>query len=275
MADSSVSGAGTYLYEHVPASLLLHDLRFSANAPKPGDRLPDFDLPTTSGIRFRSADVIGKKPLLLVTGSYTCPMTASSNPVLKALYQAFGDRIGFVMLHVREAHPGEHYDQARRVDEKLQHAQDLRMRDDLPWTIAIDTPDGQVHRLLDEKPNCAYLTDLDGTIVFRSLWVGDDGALRDALHAVAHGKVPRQRESQALIKPMAMGVGVLREVARQSGPRAQADLWRVAPPMALLGLIADLYRPLPPKWRGYAAIATAGLLAAALLTALSRARLRG
>ena len=34
-------------------------------------------------------------------------MTASAGPVLKRLYQEFGDRVAFGTLYVREAHPGE------------------------------------------------------------------------------------------------------------------------------------------------------------------------
>lgn len=109
---------GDYLYTHVTLELLSGDVSFSKDAPRPGDPLPGFDLPTTDGKRVRTDDFVGKRPLLLITGSFTCPMTASSNPKLQQLHQRFGSRIAFVMLHVREAHPGERYDQPHSFKER-------------------------------------------------------------------------------------------------------------------------------------------------------------
>ena len=208
--------------------------------------------------------------MLLVTGSYTCPMTASSNPLLKELHAEFGGDVRFVMLHVREAHPGEQREQPRSAEEKMRHAQDLQQRDQLPWPIAVDDPEGSVHQALDGKPNAAYLIDPDGVIVFRALWAGDQNSLRDALESVANGERPEPSESTHRLLPMARGVGVMREMLRQSGPRAEHDLWRAAPPMAVVARVADLYRPLRPEWRTFAALATLGGVAAALLSMVSR-----
>lgn len=263
--------ASDYVYEHVTSYVLSRDMNFGGDAPRPGERLPEFDLPTTDGRRFRTADVLGHKPLLLIMGSLTCPMTASSNPMLKELHAHFGDRIQFAMLHVREAHPGERREQPRSFDEKMQHARDLKRRDDLPWPVIVDDPDGRVHRAFDEKPNAAYLTDETGTIVFRALWAGDETGLRRALEHVARGERPSVPESRRRLAPMGRGIGMMREMTLRSGPRAQADLWRAAPPIAAVAWLADQYRPLPPLMRTVAAAATiaAGIAAVAVLTARS------
>ena len=177
--------AASYAYEHVSPDILSEDMAFRDGAPAAGDRLPEIDLPTVDGGRFRTAELIGRRPVLLVTGSLTCPMTASSNPLLKRLWSEFGSAVEFVTLYVREAHPGEHHDQAATAAEKRELARALKERDRLPWTVAVDGPDGSVHRSLDEKPNAAYLIDRDGTIVFRSLWAGDVRGLGRALESVA------------------------------------------------------------------------------------------
>lgn len=208
--------------------------------------------------------------MLLVTGSYTCPMTASSDPMLKRLHARFGGRIEFVLLHVREAHPGERFDQVDEAEQKRQHARALKERDELPWTVAVDGPSGTVHRVLDGKPNAAWLTDGHGEIVYRALWAGDVRGMTQALDAVARGERPPEAISNRRIVPMARGVGMMRESARRAGPRAGADLWRAAPPMALLAWVADLYRPLPPQWRTVAAVATIGVSVALLAAAISR-----
>lgn len=64
----------------VTPQVLFKDMAFSERAPRPGDRLPSFDLPLAHGGRLRSDDRIAAKPVLLVTSSLSCPMTASSDP---------------------------------------------------------------------------------------------------------------------------------------------------------------------------------------------------
>lgn len=269
-----MTSATEYLYDHVTRKVLMEDMSFSDSAPRPGDRLPTFDLPAVGGGRIRSADFVGRKPLLLVTGSYSCPMTASSDPILKQFHQEFGRDIDFVMLHVREAHPGERSEQPRSFEEKIEYAQALKTRDQLPWPIAVDHPEGTVHRALDEKPNAVWLTDRGGVIVYRGLWAGDDKGLEQALDAVVCGVMPPERESERRLAAMAMGVGKMREMTLLSGPRAAHDLWRAAPPMAAIAWLADLYRPLPPKWRTVAAVATLGIAVSAIATAAGRRRNR-
>lgn len=274
MAGTEAAEAGEirgYLYEHVTPRVLAEDMRFRDGALRPGDRLPGFDLPTADGGRFSTADWAGRRPVLLVTGSFTCPMTASSNPMLKRLHAEFGDRVEFVMLHVREAHPGERWEQTSALEEKTAHARALKERDGLPWTVAVDDPSGGVHRAhFDEKPNAAFLAGRDGEIVFRSLWAGDERGLRQALGSAARGERPRERESTRRMVPMAMGIGMMREMTRRAGPRAERDIWRAAPPMAALAWVADLYRPLPLQWRAYAAMATVALATASAIALLTR-----
>jgi hypothetical protein len=266
------SRARDYLYDHVTSKVLGEDLDFGDDAPGPGDRLPDFDLPTATGERVRSADFVGHEPLLLVFGSVTCPMTASSVPSLKRLYTRFGNRIVFLMVYVREAHPGENLPQPRTLEQKLEHARTLMKRDDIPWPIAVDDPEGRLHRAMDSKPNAAFLIDRGGQIVFRALWAGDERALRGALEAVAQGERPPRPESRRRFVPMAKGMGQMREVLHQAGPRAERDIWRAAPPMGVTAWTASLFRPLPPHWRTVAALASFALACGAVGALLARRR---
>lgn len=263
-----------YAYKHVSSDILSEDMQFREGAPKPGERLPEFDLESVGEGRVRTFDLIAQRPVLLITGSFTCPMTASSNPILKDLHDRYGDRIDFVTLYVREAHPGEQWDQASVAEEKQAAARALKERDDLPWLVLVDDVDGSVHRRLDEKPNAAYLTDRTGQIVFRSLWAGDKRGLTEALDAVARGARPPEEESTRRLVPMARGVGTMREMTRRAGPRAQQDLWQAAPPMGAMAWLADMYRPLPPAWRTAAAAATMVIGLGALTAVIVRSARR-
>lgn len=248
-----------YRYHKFTTSLLFRDLRFPVGAAMPGDDFPVFELVTTSGGRVKNDDVFGDKSVLFVFGSMTCPMTASSAPSVQALYEEFGDRVDFIMLYVREAHPGEYYAQAETIEDKIESARALQKIYDIDWTVAADSADGNLHRALDTKPNAAYLASGDGRIMFRSLWAADYAALRQALDDAVNGRTMVKSQSTRLFGPVVRAMGVVREVMERGGPQAVRDLWRAALPMALAGRIATFFKPLGPDQRGLAAVLTLAL----------------
>jgi thiol-disulfide isomerase/thioredoxin len=245
-----------YRYKNFTTSLLFRDLRFARGAAAPGDRVPAFELLTTNGDRLTNSDVFGDKPVLFVFGSMTCPMTASSAPSVQKLHEEFGERVDFVMLYVREAHPGEYFGQAETIEDKIKSARSLQDFYGIDWTVAADTLDGDLHRALDPKPNAAYLVNSDGEIVFRSLWAADYGALRMALDDTANARPARKTQSNKLLGPVMRSMGMVREVMERGGPQSVRDLWIAGFPMALAGRIATLFRPLDPDQRGIAAVLT-------------------
>lgn len=186
-------------------------------------------------------------------------MTASAGPALKRLYREFGDRVAFLTLYVREAHPGETYPQPKTMEEKLRHARAYRDRDQIPWTIAADDLDGTLHRALEPKPNAAYLMDKDGRIAQRVLWSNDERVLRRAIELVLAGAPASELEP--ILVPSLSGSGYVKPVLAAAGPAALADLRRAAPEVHLFSRFADLFRLVPRQNRGYVA---AGTLAAAL-----------
>ena len=171
----------TYGYEHFRTKLLIEDMRFHAG-PRPGERMPDFDLPTTVGSRVRKAG-FGGRPLLVTMGSVTCPMTADADTILKHLYNRFSGQVDFLTLDVREAHPGDRHLQPRSMDQKTRHAKELKERDGLPWPVAVDDLEGTLHQQLDPKPNAAYLIHADGGMLRQPASARDvlarEGSARD------------------------------------------------------------------------------------------------
>ena len=245
-----------YRYKKFTTSLLLRDMRFRRGAAAPGDRVPPFELLTTDGDRLTNSDVFADKPVLFVFGSMTCPMTASSAPSVQQLYEEFGDRVDFVMLYVREAHPGEYFGQSETIEDKIESARALQKFYGIDWTVAADTIEGALHRALDPKPNAAYLMNSDGEILFRSLWAADYDALKLALEDAGEGKALRHTQSTRLFGPVMRAMGVVREVMQRGGPQAERDLWIAGFPMALAGLVATWFEPLSPDQRGIAAVLT-------------------
>lgn len=200
-------------------------------------------------------------------------MTKSAGPALRQLHREFGDRVAFVTLYVREAHPGEDYPQPDTMEEKVAHARAYRQRDGIGWPVAVDDPDGGLHRQLDPKPHAAYLMGVDGTVEWRVLWANVDALLREAVGSAARGETPSRQERQPRLRPMLAGAGHMWEVWEAAGGYSSSDVLREAPPMFLTGRIAALLRPLPATARG--AIAMALSLAAPVLALLGVRRVLG
>ena len=241
IAPSPQTGAETleqagqrYRFERLALPIVMRDLHFNRDDPGPGDGVPALDLPTVQKGRFRSSDLAVTGPALLIFGSSTCPMTDSAAPGLNELYCRFGDRVRFVMVNVREAHPGKALPQPRTLEAKTAHAELLRDLHGFEFEIAVDDVDGTLHRALSPKPNSAYVLGADGTILFRAHWANDTEALAAALTAVVAGESPRPSQSGGLVRPMLRILRNIAPVLDRAGSGAWADMWRVAPPLAAL-----------------------------------------
>jgi hypothetical protein len=226
-----------YRYPHFHTSLLFEDMSFRAG-PRPGEPMPEFDLPTTDGDRVRKSDFVGRRPLLLTMGSVTCPMTADADTTLKRLHEEFGDDIAFVTLYVREAHPGDRYPQPDSIEQKMAFARELKQRDVLPWPVVVDDVDGTLHRELDPKPNAVYLMDTEGRVAFRALWSNDRyEVLRKPLAELAGGRAPFTQHQGRMV-PMMRGLTRMDHMLELSGPTARRDVRRSAPPMYAMARLA-------------------------------------
>lgn len=260
--------ARAYRFQRFRTALLIDDLTFGSQAPGPGDKIPAFDLPTLDGGRFSSSD-LGGRPVLLAIGSRTCPITESSGPVLRRLHAEYGDKIRFVLVNTREAHPGDLFGQPRTREEKWAHATELRRHHDIPFEVAVDDIDGALHRALTPKPNSAYLLDPAGTIRYRAHWANDERGLRSALSACVQGRTPPRDRSRGTVRPLMRAIGHLPGVVRFAGRQVERDVWVAAPPLAALARLSRLFRWLPEDHRGVAAAAlAAGAVAVAAVMLL-------
>jgi hypothetical protein len=223
-----------YRFERLTLPIVLGDLHFNKSDPGPGDRVPEFDLPTVGKGRFRSSDLAQSGPALLIFGSSSCPMTDNAAPGLNELYLRFGHRVRFVMVNVREAHPGKAIPQPRTLDEKMAHAAQLRDLHGFEFEVAVDDVDGTLHRALGSKPNSAYVLGASGTILFRAHWANDTNALTAALNDLVGGESPFPSRSGGLVKPMLHMLRNIAPVLDRAGSGAWADMWRVAPPLAAI-----------------------------------------
>ena len=165
-------GFGDYNYEHFTREHLEEIVRAAFTGPEPGERAPDFKARTLDDKTIRLSDYQGKKNVLLVFGSATCPMTAGSIAGINQLYDQFrGNDFEFLFVYVREAHPGERVPAHKSLKDKAQAAQLLRDKEYIKMPVLVDDLHGAIHRGYSRLPNAAYLIDKSGRVAFRSLWV--------------------------------------------------------------------------------------------------------
>ncbi len=129
---------GDYRFDHLNLGLFLQDVRFSRTALVPGDRLPDATLVNLDGQEVSLRSLAAGRPIALVTGSTTCPATASSMPDLIGLEERYGESVQFVLLQIREAHPGAEVGQPHTLRDKVQHAELMRKVYAVLWPVLVD-----------------------------------------------------------------------------------------------------------------------------------------
>jgi peroxiredoxin len=196
-------GFKPYNYRRFTREMLtrhIADSKLDARGPKPGERAPDFEVRTLDGDLLRLRDLEGDRDLVLTFGSATCPMTAGSIRGLDELFGDYsGERVEFLFIYVREAHPGEEIPAHQNMGDKVAAAELLREEEDAEIPIAVDDLKGSIHKKYGSLPNPTYVIDKSGRVAFRSLW-SRPGEVRAALeellerqqergveHAVVHG----------------------------------------------------------------------------------------
>lgn len=258
-----------YRYDTFRAALLLNDARFSPDSLKPGQVLPDRTLVRADGEEISLRQLSDGKPVVLVTGSLTCPLTISTLPLFGQMNRLYGDRVVFAFIYTREAHPGENVGQPATLAEKIEHARLLQEIHGVDWPVLVDDLDGTLHRALDTKQNSVHILGADGTVIFRTLFAGDH-AVEKAIAAIfSHGQPHKSQALGRMAAPM-KSIGYIDETLRRAGSRAYRDVVRSVPPMLVMAVLARAFPFLSRATRGWAAAGTLMVGAAAATMGIGR-----
>ncbi|MEX0933688.1 MAG: deiodinase-like protein [Candidatus Paceibacterota bacterium] len=152
--------------------------------PKPGEQAPDFTAYTLEGKEVRLSDFFGK-PIVLEMGSVTCPVFVGVMSRMKKLIKEF-PQVQFLVLYVREAHPGEKRGAHRSNKEKRQRAQEYKAMYKDPRTVLVDDVSGLAHTTYGLFPNSVYIIK-DGIIFWRAKW-NHPTELQKNLRLLSEGK---------------------------------------------------------------------------------------
>ncbi|AOW93730.1 hypothetical protein BFN03_16665 [Rhodococcus sp. WMMA185] len=216
--------------------------------PKIGELAPDFHVTDIEGVEVALSDYRGRY-VVLETGCATCPMFGSGITTMNALAYRFPD-VAFLVLYVREAHPGQNCRPHRSLADKTAAATLLRREEREGRRILIDNLDGQVHRAYGGMPNMVYVINPQGDVVFRSVW-NDPEAVDEALRRAMAGGDPNSLES----RPRLARPSVMWRVMRRAGRQAVLDMVVALPKIVpifrrlIWGDLKSVRSPQIPFWR--------------------------
>jgi peroxiredoxin len=223
-------GLSHYNYEHFTREVLEGMASCGFSGPEPGEQAPDFKTRTLGGEKVRLSDYQGKKNVLLVFGSATCPMVAGSIRGINALYDEFpGDDIAFLFVYTREAHPGERIRAHRSLREKMRAARLIRDEEEIKMPILVDDLAGSIHRKYSRLSNPAFLIDKSGRVAFRCMWAQPD-QLRKAVQELLEAQQDRGVDhavvngGQDLSMPVTYGMLFSYRALERGGEQAMSDL---------------------------------------------------
>ncbi len=169
------------------------DYDFSAfTGPRAGEPAPDATFTDMYGKAVQLSNYHGKW-VMIETASATCSMYTKNIPGMKILREEFAD-VEFLVVYVREAHPGERLGQHQSFEEKKSAAALLgpRYHEDRP--ILIDSLDGDMHLAYGSMPNIVYIINPEGIVHYRCNWATLDGVRkalseRDHFHTIENANM--------------------------------------------------------------------------------------
>lgn len=124
--------AGPYNFDNFPG-------------PKVGEAALDFTASTLDGRSVNLSDFRGKV-VVLETGSIICPQYVHRINPMNELARQYPD-IVFLLLYVREAHPGKQIGEHHSFEEKMDCAQRLVASDNEQRLVIVDDLQGSAHAL--------------------------------------------------------------------------------------------------------------------------------
>ena len=109
------------------------------------------------------------KWLVIECGSLTCPMYVKDINAFQELQDAYPE-IEWLVVYIREAHPGNKLKQADSIEEKIAYAKRSQNDYGERRKIVVDDLAGSWHHDWGLWPNFVYVINPDGICVYRADW---------------------------------------------------------------------------------------------------------
>lgn len=144
-----------------------HDI-VSFDGPRAGEQAIHFTLSDTSGNTISLDDFRGKW-VVLEMGSASCPMYARNIRNINELRGDYPD-VEFLVVYVREAHPGERLRTHKTFEQKLLAAKHIKDSYGEQRRVLVDSLEGDMHINYGMMPNSVYVINPDGKVIYRCDW---------------------------------------------------------------------------------------------------------
>lgn len=162
-----------------------------------GDPAPRFELESSTGDGVVSlTGLLGKQPLVLIFGSYSCPYFREHARAINALQDEYTGQAQFLMVYIREAHPHDvdpipenvglvTIHTAKSIAQRKQHAQLCNTNLQLRLPTVVDDLGNRVSKLYRAWPERGFVISPAGQIVYKSSGPGsiDCRAIANILRA--------------------------------------------------------------------------------------------
>ena len=220
-----------YNYEHFTNAQY-----FKANpdGPVAGDPAIDFQATGLDGKPVNLSDFLGKT-VVLETGSGTCPMYVSKIDPMNELASHYEDII-FLVLYVREAHPGDVFGFHTSQEQKIGQAKRTRLEEDENRIMVVDDLGGSAHRAYGAWPNMTYVISPNGVVTYAQKWT-DPETLAVVLRSLHDGKQVEDLQWQ-LAGPE---VDIAARVLARAGKGAKRDFVFSTPGLAITHAIEVVF----------------------------------
>ena len=106
--------------------------------------------------------------------------------------------VGSIFLYTHEAHPGENYPHLTSMEQKREHAHELRDTLGVTRPIVVDALDGACHRTYGSMPNMTWIFSRSGNPIYKSDWT-DSNSVENAI--VYYLDVIRRRRDRVRLTP--------------------------------------------------------------------------
>jgi hypothetical protein len=143
--------------------------------PHVGQPAPNFKLRTLDGKEtVELAKVVGKKPVVLVFGNYTCGPFCNSYPAVEPIYQRFAGDATFLMVYVREAHPADGWSMGVDIKQPTTYEQRLSVAEKFikkctpTLPVLVDELNDPAGHAYSGMPSRLYVIDTQGLVTYKS-----------------------------------------------------------------------------------------------------------
>ena len=156
-----------------------HDER-TPDALATGDVAPDFTLPYVGQAgSVTLSDLYREKPVVLIFGSISCPPFRAQIQQVDSSFKAFGEKVSFLMVYIREAHPDskimvkqhdgveslQEFIQTDDAELRTQHAKTCATTLELSFPTAMDQVDNKVSHAYAGWPIRIVTIGTDGKVI--------------------------------------------------------------------------------------------------------------